>query len=158
MIRRIDAALILAGAVGLAACSTRAPERPAPERVRKTLSELSPDEARRVRDRDDNDAICLRGDHEFLICGGEQVGRLYESALGRNPNHIRANLGMGEWLVLHGYYRDAVPYLTRVTQHAARDSPEYNQAKQALEYAEFQDRQEKRANHRWQPSGGSGRS
>jgi hypothetical protein len=63
--------------------------------------------------------------------------------LEKNPSHIRANLGMGEWHVAHARYNEALPYLEKVMQLAGHDSPEYAQAKQVLEFAEFKKRQKK---------------
>ena len=91
----------------------------------------------------DVDAICLRADHEFLACGGEQVGKLYGRVLGQDPNHIRANLGMGEWHVTRAEYGKAQPHLEKVLQLAGKDTAEYSQAKQVLEFAKFKEREKK---------------
>ena len=82
----------------------------------------------------DLDAIVLRADHEFLACGGEQAGRGYRHVLQKTPDHIRANLGMGEWYALHRKYREAVPHLETVMTIADRDSAECRQAERVLEF------------------------
>lgn len=123
-----------------ASCATVPPDRPNPADVRKSLHELSrADQVRTERPLpDDLDALVLRADHEFLACGGEKVGTMYQAVLSKNTNHIRANLGMGEWLMLHARYEDSIPYLQKVIGLANKKSPEYNHAVAVLRYVQYE--------------------
>ena len=87
--------------------------------------------------KDDWDALVLYADHEFLNCGGKQVGALYRYVLEKQPAHIRANLGMGEWYTAHKKYADAVSYLERVRKLADSKSAEYRHAGKVLEFARY---------------------
>lgn len=139
--RVLEVAVILA----VVTSAVAAPERPSPARVRKSLPELCREDQARIQNPSTNDldGVCLRADHEFLACGGEQVGNLYSQVLVLNPNHIRANLGMGEWHVAHAKYDEALPYLKKVLELAGKDSAEYAQAQQVVEFAEFKKRQKR---------------
>jgi len=122
--------------------SSTAPVSRAPARIRKVNHQWTPDEKAKVErfekdGRTDPDALVLLGDHHFLQCGGDQVGALYEAALKLDPDHVRANLGMGEWHALHRRYDEAIPYLNRVLQLAEKDSPEAKQAAGVLKVVRY---------------------
>ena len=113
-------------------------------KVRKSLPELSrEDKARLLKPHPgDLDAVVLRADHEFLACGGTQVGTMYQGVLDKKPDHIRSNLGMGEWYVCHRKYREAVPLLRKVVDLAEEDSPERTQAQDVLKFLEYKQKQD----------------
>lgn len=135
MIARGMVILMVAMATG---CVVVQPRLPSPANVRRGLNDLSPKDKERVLNPQDGDidAIVLRADHEFLACGGDQVGSGYKYVLQNKPDHIRANLGMGEWYVCHRKYTEAVPYLRKVLSLADGKSQEYVQAKGVLRYVE----------------------
>jgi hypothetical protein len=118
------------------------PMRPNASLIRKVNHQWTPEERSKVEGlekdrRTDPDALVLLGDHHFLQCGGDQVGRLYEEALKLDPDHVCANLGMGEWHTLHRRYNDALTYLNRVLRLAEKDSPEAKHAEGVLEFARY---------------------
>ena len=90
--------------------------------------------------RDDPDAMVLMADHLFLACGGNEVGALYEAAIKISPDHVRANLGLGEWHAVHGRYGKALPYLDSAVRIAKKDSPEWRHATAVLNYVRSRDR------------------
>ena len=128
--------LILAFCVS---CVSVPPQLPSPANVRKSLPELSNEDKARILNPPpgDLDAIVLRADHEFLSCGGTHVGRMYQAVLEKKPDHIRANLGLGEWYVCHRKYTEALPYLYKVLALADRKSLEHTQARGVLKYAAY---------------------
>jgi len=132
------AAILIAGVC--ASCASAPPELPSPANVRTTVYELPPEVLARAERSDPNDldATALAGDHHFLMCGGEQVGACYQMVLAQDPDHIRANLGMGEWHVTNRRLEQSLPHLRKVLDLADKNSPEYAQARGVLKYVRYQ--------------------
>jgi len=82
------------------------------------------------------DVLVLRSDVSFPA-DEERIIGIYTYVLERDPNHVRANLGRGEWFLAYREYEKAIPFLRKVLALSHKKSPEYVQAKAALRYAEY---------------------